>query len=146
MKICESEFHVYSRTRQKKQLFDNGRFPVYRTVKHNVNKLNNIKNLLTKRCTILIQISPNILYELRIPNEERLCGSVSQNTICMMQESVMSWPAVSPVATGMEHFLGIQIVSDKSVSDCVEAIIGTYLVVSISIFIMLKFYICIIKL
>lgn len=31
----------------------------------------------------------------------------------------------------MEHYLGIQTVSDKAVADCVEALIGVYLRVSI---------------
>lgn len=31
----------------------------------------------------------------------------------------------------MEHYLGIQTVSDKTVADCIEALIGVYLTVSL---------------
>ena len=49
-----------------------------------------------------------------------------------MLEKILSWPTTDDpsLQTGMEPFLGIQVVSDKSVSDCVEALIGTYLLVS----------------
>ena len=81
---------------------------------------------------IFNKISPNILYEFRISPEERLKGKLSNNTSQIMLEKILSWPTTDDpsLQTGMEPFLGIQVVSDKSVSDCVEALIGTYLLVS----------------
>lgn len=76
-----------------------------------------------------MKISANILYEIKIPAEERFRGYLSNKTTQTMQEKVISWPSEKVSHTGMEHFLGIQVVSDKSVSDCVEALIGTYLLV-----------------
>lgn len=46
-----------------------------------------------------------------------------------MEEKILSWTETNS-QTGMEHFLDMQSVSDKSVSDCVEALIGVYLSVS----------------
>ncbi|XP_031782799.1 endoribonuclease Dicer [Nasonia vitripennis] len=74
------------------------------------------------------KVSANILYEIRVPAAERFSGCISNNTTDMMQDKVLAWPSDEKVThTGMEHFLGIQVVSDKSVSDCTEALIGTYL-------------------
>lgn len=74
-------------------------------------------------------VSPNILYELSIPDEERLAGDVSANTNNMLQNTILQW-SLAESQTGMEHYLNIQIVPDKSVSDSVEALIGVYLRVS----------------
>ena len=66
-----------------------------------------------------------------IPLEERLTGQLSEETRTNIEElfdnMVMTDENCSH--TGMEHFLGIQQISDKCISDCVEAIIGTYLLV-----------------
>lgn len=80
------------------------------------------------------QISPNILYEFRIPQDERFAGQISERTLSVILEKLLSWPVEQNVTlTGIEHFVGTQLVPDKSVSDCVEALIGTYLLVSLTI-------------
>ncbi|XP_033221777.1 endoribonuclease Dicer isoform X2 [Belonocnema kinseyi] len=72
------------------------------------------------------EISPNVLYELHVPPEERYSGYVSESTMDRIQETVLDWKD-KPTHTGMEHFLGKQTVPDKVVADSVEAIIGAYL-------------------
>ncbi|XP_014473379.1 PREDICTED: endoribonuclease Dicer [Dinoponera quadriceps] len=77
--------------------------------------------------TLLDQnVSLNILYELTIPDEERLTGNVSASTSNAIQNIISQW-SLAESQTGMEHYLNIQIVPDKAVSDCVEALIGIYL-------------------
>ncbi|CAK9806078.1 Endoribonuclease Dicer [Anthophora quadrimaculata] len=72
------------------------------------------------------KVSPNVLYEIQIPHNEQLSGYISEDTKTMMQTKVLNWE-IAESQTGMEHYLGIQTVSDKSVADCVEALIGVYL-------------------
>ncbi|CAK9800088.1 Endoribonuclease Dicer [Anthophora plagiata] len=72
------------------------------------------------------KVSPNVLYEIQIPHDEQLNGYISEDTKIMMQTKVLNWETAES-QTGMEHYLGIQTVSDKSVADCVEALIGAYL-------------------
>ncbi|XP_053977112.1 endoribonuclease Dicer [Hylaeus volcanicus] len=72
------------------------------------------------------EISPNVLYEIQIPEAEQFTGHISDTTFNIMQEKVSNWKTVES-QTGMEHYLGIQSVSDKTVADCVEALIGVYL-------------------
>ncbi|EZA61552.1 Endoribonuclease Dicer [Ooceraea biroi] len=71
-------------------------------------------------------VTPNVLYELRIPDEERYSGYVSEDTRDIMQQTVLKWDK-GDIQTGVEHYLGIQILSDKTVADSVEALIGVYL-------------------
>ncbi|XP_011494459.1 PREDICTED: endoribonuclease Dicer [Ceratosolen solmsi marchali] len=75
----------------------------------------------------IIQVSANFLYEINIPPIEKLNSSLSSNTMAKIKKKLLDWPEEKILQTGMEHFLGVQIVSDKTVADCVEAIIGTYL-------------------
>lgn len=83
--------------------------------------------------TLLDQhVSPNILYELPIPDEDRLTGNISANTSNAIQNTISEW-SLAENSTGLEHFLSIQIMPDKAVSDCVEALIGVYLRVSVVI-------------
>ena len=77
------------------------------------------------------QISPNVLYEIFMPANEQLSGCPSQLTIAMMEEKVLAWNETNP-QSGMQQFLDQQTVPDKTVSDCVEALIGVYLIVSLS--------------
>ncbi|KAK2580644.1 hypothetical protein KPH14_007750 [Odynerus spinipes] len=72
------------------------------------------------------EVLPNVLYELDIPEEEILSGYLSEKTQDKMEETILSWDAEES-QTGMEHFIGVQIVPDKVVADCVEALIGVYL-------------------
>jgi len=39
---------------------------------------------------------------------------------------ILNWDK-GDIQTGIEHYLGIQILSDKTVADSVEALIGVYL-------------------
>ena len=72
------------------------------------------------------KVSPNVLYEIEIPRDEQLCGNISEATKNAIQAKILDWEAAE-AQTGMEHYLGIQTVSDKTVADCVEALIGVYL-------------------
>ncbi|XP_076635506.1 endoribonuclease Dcr-2 [Colletes latitarsis] len=72
------------------------------------------------------EISPNVLYEIQIPEVEQFTGCISETTINIMEAKVLNWETANS-QTGMEHYLGIQTVSDKTVADCVEALIGVYL-------------------
>ncbi|KMQ96898.1 endoribonuclease dicer [Lasius niger] len=71
-------------------------------------------------------VAPNILYELRIPEEEKYTGHISENTKNIMQQTVIDWDK-EDTQTGYEHYLGVQILSDKTIADSVEALIGVYL-------------------
>lgn len=83
--------------------------------------------------TLLNQdVSPNILYELPIPDEERLTGNISASTSNILQNKISQW-SLAESQTDMEHYLNIQIVPDKCVSDSVEALVGVYLKVSVDI-------------
>lgn len=75
-------------------------------------------------------MSGSVLYEISIPPGEKFSGQLSDKTIDMIQDKVLNWPPDAEQQSGLEHFLGMQIVSDKTVSDSVEAIIGTYLSVN----------------
>ncbi|KYQ55277.1 Endoribonuclease Dicer [Trachymyrmex zeteki] len=71
-------------------------------------------------------VAPNVLYEFQIPKLERFTGDISGDTLSMMKEIVLSWEK-GDKQTGVEHYLGVQILSDKTVADSVEALIGVYL-------------------
>lgn len=79
----------------------------------------------------LCQVSPNVLYEIQIPEEEQCSGCISEATKSVMQAKVLDWETAKS-QTGIEHYLGVQTVSDKTVADCVEALIGVYLTVRIT--------------
>ncbi|XP_076220926.1 endoribonuclease Dcr-2 isoform X2 [Nomia melanderi] len=72
------------------------------------------------------EVSPNVLYEIEIPEKEKFSGCLSKSTETAIKSKVLNWD-VAETQTGMELYLGIQIVADKTVADCVEALIGVYL-------------------
>jgi endoribonuclease Dicer len=72
-------------------------------------------------------VSPNILYELYIPEEEQLSGQLSHRTLTNIEQKVLSTDDDRGVHTSMENFLSLQNVSDKTIADGVEALIGAYL-------------------
>ncbi|XP_018354963.1 PREDICTED: endoribonuclease Dicer [Trachymyrmex septentrionalis] len=75
-------------------------------------------------------VAPNVLYEFLIPTMERFTGYISEDTLDMMKEKVLKCDKEDDEvirATGVEHYLGIQVLSDKTVADSVEALIGVYL-------------------
>lgn len=80
-------------------------------------------------------VAPNVLYELRIPEEERFSGYTSENTQNSIQQIVSGWDK-GETQTGFEHYLGVQILSDKTVADSVEALTGVYLKVNKQIYIL----------
>ncbi|XP_025991526.1 endoribonuclease dcr-1 [Solenopsis invicta] len=71
-------------------------------------------------------IAPNVLYEFEIPELERYTGCISEDTRTIMRETVTNWDK-GDKQTGVEHYLGVQILADKTVADSVEALIGVYL-------------------
>lgn len=71
-------------------------------------------------------VAPNVLYELRIPKEEKFTGYISESTRDIMKQTVINWDK-EETQTGYEHYLGVQILSDKTIADSVEALIGVYL-------------------
>lgn len=72
-------------------------------------------------------ISPNMLYELHIPEEELLSGQLSHTTFTNIKQKMLSVDDNQGVHSSMENFLSLQTVSDKTIADGVEALIGAYL-------------------
>lgn len=72
------------------------------------------------------------MYEIQIPKDEQFSGQISETTMNVMQIKILNWETAES-QTGMEHYLGLQTVSDKAIADCVEALIGVYLRVSLAI-------------
>lgn len=77
-------------------------------------------------------VAPNVLYEFEIPELERFIGFISEDTKNTMQKTVINWDK-GDKQTGVEHYLSIQILADKTVADSVEALIGVYLRVSLQL-------------
>ncbi|PNF18314.1 hypothetical protein B7P43_G14501 [Cryptotermes secundus] len=72
-------------------------------------------------------VSPNILYELHIPTEEQLSGQLSRATLTNIEQKMLSTDDDRGIHSSMENFLSLQTVSDKTIADGVEALIGAYL-------------------
>ncbi|XP_051175293.1 endoribonuclease Dicer-like isoform X2 [Leptopilina boulardi] len=72
------------------------------------------------------EISSNVLYELHIPDEEKINGFITESTLNNIEERILNWND-KPTNCIMEHFLGRQNIADKIVADCVESIIGACL-------------------
>ncbi|XP_033323014.2 endoribonuclease Dcr-2 isoform X1 [Megalopta genalis] len=73
------------------------------------------------------EVSPNVLYEIQVPEKEQFSGCISEFTKNAIETKVSNWESAE-TQTGMEHYLGMQTLPDKTVADCVEALIGVYLV------------------
>lgn len=73
------------------------------------------------------KLSPNILYELVIPKEEQLSGELSQKTFTDFMNKLKSVDEDQDIHSSMENFLSVQTVSDKTIADGVEALVGVYL-------------------
>nr|BAX36482.1 Dicer3 [Planococcus kraunhiae] len=91
-----------------------------------------LPKILEELCKITL-ISPAVFFHLRIPYADQFSGSVSQNTIKSMKEDVekfMTTLAGKPEIHKEEEktlcFFGKQSVSDKTVADVVEALVGVY--------------------
>lgn len=72
-------------------------------------------------------VSPNILYELRIPKDEQLSGQLSSETFNSIYNKLSSSHEDHSIHSSMENFLSVQTVADKTIADGVEALIGAYL-------------------
>ena len=72
--------------------------------------------------------SPKILYEIQLSPEEQLSGVLTEETLSLLSDSIEQLGDDKIGASSfIEHYLCVQTVSDKSIADCVEALIGAYL-------------------
>lgn len=71
-------------------------------------------------------ITPNNLFSISIPENERITGCFSTDTIKAALDSIEG-AVPGDVITSANKFFGKQNVPDKTVSDCVESLIGAYL-------------------
>jgi len=78
-------------------------------------------------------VSPNFLYELRIPRDEQLSGQLNSDTYEDILTKLLSSLEDHSVHSSMENFLSVQTVGDKTIADGVEAVIGAYLKVRLSL-------------
>ena len=75
-----------------------------------------------------VNVSPNFLYELQFPLEEQLIGKLSIETFKVIEKKLMvAEEDQCCIHSSMENFLSLQTVADKTIADCVEALIGAYL-------------------
>jgi len=79
-------------------------------------------------------VSPNFLYELHIPKDEQLNGKMSDTTYANILKEMLHSLEDQSTHSSMENFLSVQTVADKTVADGVEALIGAYLKVRLSVF------------
>nr|BAX36483.1 Dicer4 [Planococcus kraunhiae] len=77
--------------------------------------------------------SPSVIFHVKIPYMEQFSGSISENTMSVMKTDVKEFVdnvANKPETTKQESaalsFFGKQSVSDKTIADVVEALIGVY--------------------
>ncbi|XP_071454543.1 endoribonuclease Dicer [Hetaerina americana] len=86
---------------------------------------------LKEKLNSLGGITKNILFQLSIPEKERRSGHLSRDTksdiVNFLNESQTN-NMIGSTSTTLEALLGTQSVPDKSVADCVEALIGAWLV------------------
>ncbi|GLV33502.1 Dicer-1, partial [Carabus blaptoides fortunei] len=77
------------------------------------------------------KVSVDKLFEFTIPQKEQISGQITKDTLDNIADVVQKIAKESNEepdnASSMNHLLGYQNVSDKTVSDCVEALIGAYL-------------------
>ncbi|GLV37524.1 Dicer-2 [Carabus blaptoides fortunei] len=77
------------------------------------------------------QVSVDKLFEFTIPQKEQISGQITKDTLDDIADVVQQIAKESSEepdnASSMNLLLGYQNVSDKTVSDCVEALIGAYL-------------------
>lgn len=74
-------------------------------------------------------VSPNLLYELRLSKTEVEMGKVSKETLMQFKQEFVRNQIRDPDGqeSSMQNFLGLQRIADKTNSDCVEAILGACL-------------------
>jgi hypothetical protein len=78
-------------------------------------------------------VSPNFLYELHIPKDEQLNGKMSDETYENILNEMLRSLEDHSTHSSMENFLSVQTVPDKTIADGVEALIGAYLKVRLSV-------------
>jgi hypothetical protein len=76
------------------------------------------------------RLNPSLLYELHICEEERLSGQLSPSTLDEIHQMLLSADGNGGIHLSMENFLSLQTVSDKTIADGVEALVGAYLKVT----------------
>ncbi|XP_058793942.1 endoribonuclease Dicer isoform X1 [Phymastichus coffea] len=81
----------------------------------------------TKSQIVKAEVSASVLYDIRIPQQERISGELSDYTKSAVKEKLLAWESDTTLQTGREHFLDLHVLSDKTASDGVEAVIGMYL-------------------
>ncbi|KAL7303434.1 hypothetical protein TKK_0004617 [Trichogramma kaykai] len=74
--------------------------------------------------------SHGVIYDLEIPDEERFSGQLSDETKKTITNQLMDYfdetnKVIKP--SGHEQYFNIQVMGDKFAADCVEALVGTYL-------------------
>lgn len=74
---------------------------------------------------IEFQIRPDLLYELKINNDELENGCPSDEKFLEFVRKFLNESEHSGEDTSMQNFLGLQTMSDKMCADCIEAILGT---------------------
>ncbi|XP_046388881.1 endoribonuclease Dicer-like isoform X2 [Ischnura elegans] len=90
-----------------------------------------VPNFLKEKLNSSGGITKNILFQLIIPETERRSGILSRDTMRDIEESLyesLTNNTVGTSSTTLEALLGTQNVPDKSVADCVESLIGAWLI------------------
>jgi hypothetical protein len=77
--------------------------------------------------------SPNFLYEVCISRDEQLSGQLRKETYEDILTKLFLTLEDHTIHSSMENFLSVQTVRDKTIADGVEALIGTYLKVRLSV-------------
>lgn len=73
-------------------------------------------------------MSANVIVKLNLQLEEIQSGMASQTTLLEYVEGFLNEPENQNVDSTMLQFFGVQRLADKTVADCVEAILGTCVV------------------
>ncbi|KAG4075988.1 hypothetical protein HA402_003814 [Bradysia odoriphaga] len=81
-----------------------------------------------KLATREMNMSPNIIDKLNLNAEEIKSGALSQQTLFDYVQGFLDEPENQNIESTMLQFFGEQRISDKSVADCVESILGACVV------------------
>ncbi|XP_013149103.1 PREDICTED: endoribonuclease Dicer [Papilio polytes] len=79
-------------------------------------------------------IRPSFLLGMQFPLEDALSGKLSSESIAQMEKRYTECDGVAEqepqwgAQNSMQCYVSVQVTHDKSVADCVEALVGTYLV------------------
>lgn len=75
------------------------------------------------------EISMNILDEFKFTKTEQYSGKLSSDCDELLMKKIKNWPKKIDAweKSEVDNFIGGQIINDKFVADCVEALVGIYL-------------------